>query len=159
MRWKTRKIPERIYWRGGSCGNCNGREALLSYLSPQFLILYFPHFQSLIGLITLHQDLNSVIAKGETYILLSKLKTEIAKNGMKNMGIEDMDRIKQAASQLLWSFWDLRRKLYSGGQYTFLNCSTRRAKKQNNIKYLKKVIQWLNLCFLQKNERMNNENC
>ena len=57
---------------------------------------------------------------------------------MKNMGIEDMDRIGQAASQLLWSFWDMRGKLYSGGQYTFLNYLTRRAKKQNNMKYLEK---------------------
>ena len=54
------------------------------------------------------------------------------------MGMEDMDRAGQAASQWLWSFWDMRGKLYSGGQYTFLNYLTRRAKKQNNMKYLEK---------------------
>ena len=137
MRWKTRKIPERIYWRGGSCGNCNGREALLSYLSPQFLILYFPP-------LPITDWLNYSLPGSEWChrqrwdILLSKLKTEIAKNGIKNMGMEDMDRAGQAASQWLWSFWDMRGKLYSGGQYTFLNYLTRRAKKQNNMKYLKK---------------------
>ena len=83
MRWKTRKIPERIYWRGGSCGNCNGREALLSYLSPQFLILYFPP-------LPITDWLNYSLPGSEWChrqrwdILLSKLKTEIAKNGIRH---------------------------------------------------------------------------